>query len=434
LAQADAAASAVRAARVLPSVGGLLRTAGARLPYAAHLLNAAYAVAAVLLAVFAAQSRAARGRPAFDGRTIALALIAGGFLIAILWGGRGVNAVLCVLASGGLAVGQIALHPRRVADYPASATRDPAPYVMFTGLAGEEGHNELGYRGRAPSMPKADEYRVLMIGGSAVYGKGPLSLTLPAQLQRLARHGGSPQVSVYNWGVVSQVSGQELATLAHRAGRFAPDLLVVYDGGNDFYSSFTGDPRPGYPFNFVLTQRAVDIFQAGDWRTLAAAGLTQSNLLRAAFPVELSDAAARVEPIRRAAGYGTPEWEERVAGEYLANVETECRLAGGLGARLAVFLQPVVYFSRQADRYTQMGADFRAYVERGYDRVRKGLAGLAERHAGGGCVFVDLSRACARGECEFQDYIHPSPETRAPIADAMFTELRARGLLPPAAR
>ena len=272
MAQADAAASVVRAARVLPSVRGLLRTAGARLPYAAHLLNAAYAGVAVALAVFAAQSRAARGRPTVDGPTVVLALIAVGFLVAIFWGGRGVNAIVCALASGGLAAGQIALQPRRVADYPASATRDPAPYVMCTGLAGDEGHNDLGYRGRAPLMPKADEFRVLMIGGSAVYGKGPLSLTLPAQLQRLARHGGSRQVSVYNWGVVSQVSGQELATLAHRAGRFAPDLIVVYDGGNDFYSSFTGDPRPGYPFNFVPHPARGGHLQAGDWRALAAAG------------------------------------------------------------------------------------------------------------------------------------------------------------------
>jgi len=434
LAQADAAASAVRGARIFPSVGGILRTAGARLPYAAHFLNLAYAGAAVVLAVFAAQSRAARGRPAFDGWTLAPTLIAGGLLVAILWGGRRVNAALCALTSGVLAAGQIALHPRRVADYPASSTRDPAPYVMFTGLPGEDDHNELGYRGRAPVMPKGDEYRVLMVGGSAVYGKGPAPLTLPAQLQRLARHRVARKVTVYNWGVVSQVSGQELATVAHRAGRFSPDLIVLYDGGNDFYSAFTGDPRPGYPFNFVLAQRATDIFQVGDWRGLAAAGLTQSNLLRALFPAELSDAAARLEPIRRAVGYGSPEWEERVAGQYLENLDSACRLAGGIGARLAVFLQPVVYFSPQADRYTQMGMGFRSYVERGYDRVRAGLTGLAERHPGGGCAFVDLSRTCAKGECEFQDFIHPSPETRAPIAEAMFAELRSRGLLPAAVR
>jgi hypothetical protein len=415
--------------RVLPTLRGLLRAAAARTALVPYLLNVAYVVAVAALIGFTVQSRTARGRMPVDGRTLALAVLAGGLLLAVLWCGKAVNASLCALVSGAMAVGQVALNPRRVADYPASATRAPAPYVMFTGLAGERDHNELGYRGRLPPMPKGNEYRVLMIGGSAVYGRGRPHLTLSAQLQRLARRHLGREVSVYNWGVVSQVSGQELATVAHRASRFSPDLIVIYSGGNDFYSAFTADPRPGYPFNFVISERAIGIFQSGDLPALAAAGLTQSNLLRAVFPTELSDAAARLEPIRRAVRHRSPEWEERVAAEYLENVDCDCRLAAGIGARVAVFLQPVVYFTPQAHRYTQMGSDFRRFVEAGYERVRRGLTDLSVRHAGGGCLFADLSPVCAAGECDFQDFIHPSPETRLPIAEAMFAQLKTHGLL-----
>jgi len=249
-----------------------------------------------------------------------------------------------------LAAGEIWLQPRRIAEYPASSTRHPTPYLMFTGLPGADDHNALGYRGREPARPKpVGEHRVLVVGGSAVYGKGQPELTIPFQLQQMARRRESRAVSVYNWGVVSQVSGQELATIAHRAMAFEPDVVVLYDFANDLYASYTADPRPGHPFNLVISERAVGIFQSGDNRALAAGVLTQSDLLRVLFPLELSDATAQLAPLRTAAGYGTPRWEEEVVTSYLANVEAACRITTAYGARFVAALQPVVFFTPQAD-------------------------------------------------------------------------------------
>jgi hypothetical protein len=235
---------------------------------------------------------------------------------------------------------------------------------------------------------------------------------------------------------VSQVSGQELATIAHRATAYEPDVVVLYDFANDLYASHTADPRPGHPFNFVISERAVGIFQSGDLRALAAGLLTQSDLLRVLFPLELSDAAARLGPLRAAAGYGTPRWEDEVVDAYLANVQAACRIATGYGARFVAALQPVVFFTPHADGYTALGASFRPFVERAYARARTGYADLQAREGSRGCAFLDLSLACAQGECVFSDYVHPTPETRAPISEALFVHLRDRGLLahaPPAA-
>jgi hypothetical protein len=304
------------------------------------------------------------------------------------------------------------------------------PYIMFTGLPGADDHNALGYRGREPARPKPPgEHRILVVGGSAVYGKGQPELTIPFQLQQLARRRASRETKIYNWGVVSQVSGQELATIAHRAMAYEPDVVVLYDFANDLYSSYAADPRPGHPFNFVVSERAVGIFQAGDVRALAAGLLTQSSLLRALFPLELSDATARLGPLRRTAGYATPAWEDEIVSTYLANVEAACRISTAYGARFMAALQPVVFFTPQADGYTALGAGFRPFVERGYARARTGFAELQAKEGGRGCTFLDLSLACEQGECVFTDYVHPTPETRRPMVEALFVHLRDGGLL-----
>lgn len=411
--------------------GGLKR-AGERLVYGAHVLNLAYFASSVSLLFVILDSMAVRGAPALSVRSVGVSVVALIFLGTVLLGGKLANIILCLLATATLGITQVQLNPRRVAEYPASSTRNPVPYMMFAGLPGEDDHNELGYRGMVPPMPKTDEYRVLMIGGSAVYGRGDNWLTIPNQLRKMAKREISKDIWVYNWGVVSQVSGQELATIAHRASRYSPDLVILYDGGNDIYTPFTTDPRPGYPFNFTVSERAVGIFQRGDLGALNAGVLTQSNLLRAAFPLELSDAAADLAPLRRSVGFQGPRWEGEVVQNYLDNLDTACRMGEGLGYRLAVFLQPVVYFTPQADRYRGMGSDFRSYVERQYARIRQGLDGLSQRHKDGGCFFADLSRVCQKGECVFSDFIHPTPNTRTPIAEAMLVALRDHGLLRPA--
>jgi lysophospholipase L1-like esterase len=399
------------------------------LRYLAYLVNATYLAASIALLVLVL--RAYSLPPALAAvKATAMGVVILGLLALLALGGVRLNAAVCLAVAGLLAWGQWRLNARRVAEYPAGLTRKPAPYVMFTGAPGQLDHNELGYRGELPALEKPpDEFRVFVLGGSAVYGTGPNHLTIPHQLGELARQSGRSQVRVYNWGVVSQVSSQELTTVALRIPRYAPDLVVLYGGGNDVSGAYTYDPRPGYPFNFVLQESAVGVFQEGGLGVVAAGALTQSNALRFLFGPELADAVAQLPPVRRRVGYGTAGWEEDVARTYLDNVESACRLGGGLGFRVAVALQPLVYFSPQADSYRGVPPDFRPYAERQYERIRRGLQELSGEAPADRCLFADLSRVCARGECVFQDMIHPTAETRAPIAAALFGWLAEAGYL-----
>src|SRR5579862_2853333 len=82
--------------------------------------------------------------------------------------------------------------------------RDPKPYTMF-GPAPDE------YRGPIASPAKGiGEYRVFILGGSTLV-TGILSL--PELIEKSLHEAGLTNVHVYNFGVVSQKSGQELVRL-----------------------------------------------------------------------------------------------------------------------------------------------------------------------------------------------------------------------------
>ena len=96
-----------------------------------------------------------------------------------------------------------------------------------------------------------------MLGGSTIVTGGLLEDTVPAAIEAHLQLNGLPQARVYNFGVVSFVSGQELSLLVHRLIDLKPDLVITYDGGNDIFESWFYDPRPGYPFNFVVWEEAM---------------------------------------------------------------------------------------------------------------------------------------------------------------------------------
>jgi hypothetical protein len=115
--------------------------------------------------------------------------------------------------------------------------------------------------------------------------------------------------------------------------------------------------------------------------------------------------------------------------QHLGNIEAACRITTAYGAQFVAVLQPVVFFTPQADGYTALGPGFRPFVERAYGRAREGYADLQAREGSRGCTFLDLSRACENAECVFTDYVHPTPGTRRAIVEPLFVQLRDRGLL-----
>jgi lysophospholipase L1-like esterase len=112
------------------------------------------------------------------------------------------------------------------------------PFVQY-GLSPDVlGDNALGYRGDEIQVPKPPGvYRIVVMGDSTTYGSySPYDQTFPAYLQQVLRDtDGYRQVEVVNGGVTSYTSWNTLVNLALRVVELQPDLVIVYEGGNDVH-------------------------------------------------------------------------------------------------------------------------------------------------------------------------------------------------------
>ena len=140
---------------------------------------------------------------------------------------------------------------------PAASLYLPHPYLPIVLRPGSDyrdndtsGHiNALGLRGPERTIEKpAATWRVICVGGSTTFGAGILGdeNTYPARLEeRLARALPDRHVEVWNAGVPGYTTAENVIYLGLRLIDFHPDLIVIYDGYNDFkpnrYPGFVSD-------------------------------------------------------------------------------------------------------------------------------------------------------------------------------------------------
>jgi len=319
--------------------------------------------------------------------------------------------------------------------YPADAVRAPQPYTMFGGRPGgrlayppgtPERLNRRGYRGAEPAPVKPDgEIRVFVVGGSTVFEGDP---SLPELLEARLHDEGLTGVRCFNYGVISSVSGQELARIVFEIADLDPDLIVLFNGGNDLTSPVQYDPRPGYPFNFLasesnpLLQRDVSAYPT--W-TLLAYG---SNVARAVAPGFFARRLGRLDETRDEAGYLSREWRERIATGYVGNLVKAQRVSEAFGSDFVAFFQPLVFFkpslgprereiTAPLEGFGKMARDLRGRTVRELERARE-REGLEVRDLSG--VFDSI------GEDLFYDFIHVTVQGKEMLARAMAEDVAPR--------
>jgi lysophospholipase L1-like esterase len=363
------------------------------------------------------------------------------------------NARLLLHFAGACVAGEILL--RTMGSYGVGVKndrpwREPRPYFMFGGPTDgrtvnllpqmDEGAgrairlNAEGFRiEREIVNPKpADEVRIFVLGGSTVVGGRPVSATIPAVIEAHLQANGLPQARVYNFGVLSFVSGQELSLLVHRLIDLKPDVVIAYDGGNDVYEPWVYDPRPGYPFNFVTEEEAMSTLSnaGGDAKTIASFA-RDSALLQALLGTTdwFDRMLMRLDRLRGAVGYGGTPWKEAVVSAYVRNLTVMCRVARANGALFAAFFQPILAYSKTLD-----GAQF---ADAGGDVM---VPGLREQRAlvppavaaqfpapsvEAGCRFGDLSGLLENEPAAFSDAIHVDNKSNQLIGRRIAEDLLA---------
>ena len=97
--------------------------------------------------------------------------------------------------------------------------------------------NNFGMRGPDITQDKPnDTYRIIIIGGSTVYGSGSTSdkTTIPGFLQEKIDNSGIDQkVQVINAGIMGSTSIEEVHRIKNDLINFEPDMVIVYHGTND---------------------------------------------------------------------------------------------------------------------------------------------------------------------------------------------------------
>lgn len=295
--------------------------------------------------------------------------------------------------------------------------RESAPYTVFGHCVGP-----LPDHDKPPG-----EFRVFLAGGSTVAIGDP---PLPVVLEQVLRRNGYANVRVYNCGVASQNSSQELVRLLFEIVDLEPDLVVDYDGGNDVMDPYYWDPRPGYPMDFVAYERnPLLLGDMGRYPTIPLL-LMSSRFLRDHCQSYFVERLTGMSELRRRAEYGSQAWRDRIADVYVDRQRKAATIARAFGAKFIAFFQPILFYKArwsppEADLNRDPYAPLHAWAAR--ELVRRRL-----REPGAPPV-VDLSEIFDRmppGAKVYADYIHLRQEFQHVAAEALFRGLVARGLLP----
>jgi hypothetical protein len=307
--------------------------------------------------------------------------------------------------------------------YPVQYYRQPQPYTMFSGQPQFRDLNALGYRGKAPQMPKPeDEYRIAFLGGSTVLlGDPPLSILVENTFQK----NGNPNVKIYNFGVISSVSGMELAKIVFELQDFSPDMIVLYNGANDILHPISWDPRPGYPFNFITYENNPILDEDINRYPTSALLMYGSNILRILLRSYFIKKFIPLKKVRKKYKYGSLVWKEKIAETYIGNIVKAEKISRTFGAEFTAFFQPLLYYKNVSRISTQEKRFFKNKEGKIVRDIRKIIVQkinqARNRH---GVDIVDLSSVYSkRSSWIFLDSAHTRQEAKPRIAKAIYTNL-----------
>ena len=172
---------------------------------------------------------------------------------------------LCYFASRGPLTGRMAFHPLFHAHPYKSDTfsesrfmYDPYLGYRFTPNAryGVLTINNLGFVTNGHPFPDLfqkpkNTTRIFMFGGSTVAGSGSSTNahTLPASLEHVLNQDGSRHYEVINAGVDGYAAYTELAYYLADIHRYKPDIVIFYDGWNDYFHPCEGG---GYASDYQM--------------------------------------------------------------------------------------------------------------------------------------------------------------------------------------
>lgn len=277
--------------------------------------------------------------------------------------------------------------------------------------------NAQGFRGRDWTREKpAGTRRVAVLGGSVAFGQGASGddATFCARLEASLRADGL-RAEVMNAGVIGYGSTQELIQLATVVLDYAPDVVVLVDGWNDFYIGATlaeTEPAIVHPtfldFDRALarsTEHARNLFRASAYVRRMEAKLSRNRSREGRFGT-FHDNLARTLPI------------------YRRNVSRMCKLATAHGSRVVVVAQPELYRRGgdipAAERVLRERFDTSGYGAAGRAQYPSFVEAAADVARAEGALFLDATTIFDDvADAVFVDFVHLNDRGNAILAERL---------------
>jgi len=143
------------------------------------------------------------------------------------------------------------------------------PYLMFSPKPNQTINykhgvlkiNSLGFRGEEISPVKPDStYRIALLGGSVGFNGYSDSTTIIGFVEQLLEESINKEkytnMETINAAVPGYISTQEMLVLILKLVDLKPDLVIIFDGVND-WSPFLTETRIGYPVLFSNLEKAI---------------------------------------------------------------------------------------------------------------------------------------------------------------------------------
>lgn len=338
--------------------------------------------------------------------------------------------ILLVFIVGGIITKPLLTSMNYIQDrYRIDEYRIPYPYIMFKGSNTYFDHNEGGYRGPYPSKIKPDnEYRIIVLGGSTVYIGDP---TITQLLQEEFHTNGYTNVQVYNFGVISDVSSQELMTIVTEIAQLHPDLIVQYDGANDLYHPLFYDPRPGYPFDFMAYEMSPLLYPK---KFPALKFLIYQNsfiryIAERLFPNQYINQFLPLNTLRDSVGFGSDEWRQQIVDTYVANIDKANKIAHAFGSQYVAIFQPTIYTKK-----TLSSEELQVILQADIVYFTKATNQVLEKISDGGyndVHFTDLTKMFETTDTTvFSDVMHVFQENQPTISHAIYQSILSTITIP----
>jgi lysophospholipase L1-like esterase len=316
------------------------------------------------------------------------------------------------------------------------------PYVYFrqrpfrgqTITIDEDGLRETWKRPgpEASTARKAPPVRLLMLGGSSLWGFGARDeWTIPSLVAR-GLHERGVDVEVRNLAEIGYVSTQELIALVRELqGGYRPDVVLFYDGVNDTTSALL-ERQPAVTTNEVNRVREFNLLQSPAW--LAAALVV--NLVRDSASFRFAGAVGRrftgnaVRDPRVPAEGEQLSLARGVVRRYAANVGLIEALGKAYGFRPLFVWQPVIFNKPSLVPFEQEESDKFGWTRDMFRHVHNALDQTVDLNSNPD--FWNLHEVFKQTQpLVFLDFCHTTEAANESIArmlvERMIPRMKARG-------